>query len=331
MGKSFFLTVFLVLGLSAACLAQYTERDSDIYVPITGDLAEGSSTQTYRPGIMFSSLLDNVRVNAKGGSFRLGNKIQNVFVPEGSTGKLVVSRAGGSVLFYWKWKLDTFRMPPPYKLFAFKQPLNRDGSNMSYDKLKLTEPGDYSLDFFMGGKHFFTFPLSVKTVEPENPFDGNTLYFTDGAWNDWGYLYIQNADPSKNLIWKIWMREASHARPDHKVMVTIVRDKDGKLICQSRPRTTKRFLNEWVWHNFDMVNPPVKTSGGAYFKAKDLLAVDGGYTLTMKIDGEVYGVWKFKIINGKPNYTGKTVRGEADSKTFVEGGKDAFWYKRESK
>ena len=46
----------------------------------------------------------------------------------------------------------------------------------------------------------------------------------------------------------------------------------------------------------------------------------------VKIDDKEYGVWKFKVEGGKLNYTGRTVRGKADPMTFVEGGKDAWWY-----
>lgn len=293
--------------------------------------AQVEPEQTYPPGIMFSTLLDNVKLIARDGSFRLGNQMQNVFMPDGATGKVVVTKGNGKEFGHWNWKLDGFGLKPPYKLFGFQQPLNPDGTNFDYSKLKLTKPDEFTMDFFMGDKKFYTFPFSVRTVEPANPFDGNAIYLIDGAWNDWGYLYYADADPSQNLVWKIWMREDTHKRTSHKVRVEVVRDKDKKLICQSRENTTNTFRNDWVRIGFDLVNPPVKTSGGAYFKAKDLLAVDGGYTLSMKIDGALYGTWKFKVEGGKPVYTGQTVRGTADPMTFVEGGKDAFWYKRESK
>ncbi len=300
--------------------AQYSEISENTFSPLD-----------YPPGIMFSTLLDNVKVNANGGYFKLGNQMQNVFMPDGATGKLVLSRANGTEFCHWNWKLDGFGLRPPYKLFGFLNPLNQDGTFFDYSKMKLTEPGDYKLDFYLGDKRFYTFGFRVRTVEPANPFDGERLYLTDGPWNDWGYLFYGDADPSQNLLWKIWLREPTHERKSHDVRIEIVRDKDKKLICQSRENTSYRFQNDWVRYSFDMVNPPVKTSGGAYFKAQDLLAVDGGYTLTMKIDGAVYGTWKFRVEGGKPSYTGQTVRGTADPLTFVEGGKEAFWYERESK
>lgn len=287
------------------------------------------SAQAYPPGIMFSTLLDNVTLLARDGTFRLGNKMQNVFMPDGSTGKAVVYRGNDKEFGVWNWKLDTFGLKPPYKLFGFQQPLNPDGSRFDITQLKLNKPDEFRIDFFIGDKKFFTFPFSIRAVEPADPFDGNTIYLADGAWNDWGYLYYADADPSQNLAWKIWMREDTHKRPSHKVRVEVVRDKDKKLICQSRENTTHSFRNEWVRQAFDLVNPPVKTSGGAYFKAQDLLATDGGYTLTMKIDEKIYGTWKFEVAGGKFKQVGRSDRSSADPMTFIEGGKDAFWFKRE--
>lgn len=286
-----------------------------------------AADQKYPPGIMYSTLLNNVNVNARGGWFKLGNQMQNVFVPDGSTGKAVL-RQGMRELCHWNWDLDTFGLRAPYKLFGFKQPLTPDGANFDVQKLKLTTPGEYTMDFYIGEKKFYTFPFKLTVLEPANPFDGDPLYFTEGAWNDWGYLYYWDLNPEQNLIWKIWLREKGFKNPDHKVDVRITRDAGGKVICQSRDLVTYNFQHDWVRYDIDMVNPPVKTSEGAYFKAKDLLAVDGAYTLRMTIDRKEYGVWKFKVAGGKLNYTGRTERGVADTLTFVEGGVDAFWYER---
>ena len=68
---------------------------------------------------------------------------------------------------------------------------------------------------------------------------------------------------------------------------------------------------------------------GEYFKAKDLLAKDGDYTLTVKVNETLYGTWKFAVAGGKFQYKGRTVRAEADPLRFIEGGRDAWWYCRE--
>ena len=86
---------------------------------------------------------------------------------------------------------------------------------------------------------------------------------------------------------------------------------------------------EWVRYELDIIFPMEGTSGGAYFKASDLVGTDGAYTLTMAFDGEPYGTWNFEVKDGKCVPAGRTVRGEADALTFVEGGRDAFWYEKQ--
>jgi hypothetical protein len=81
-----------------------------------------------------------------------------------------------------------------------------------------------------------------------------------------------------------------------------------------------------VRYEFDMIFPMEGTSGGAYFKAKDLVGTDGSYILTLQIDGELYGTWNFKISGGVFVLAGRALRASADPLTFVEGGRDAFWY-----
>lgn len=282
--------------------------------------------QKYPPGIMYSTILANVKVNARGGWFHLGNQIQNVFVPSGSSGKAVLSRGNGTEICHWMWELDEYALPPPYKLFAFRQPLEPSGRNYDPQKLKLTEPGAYVLDFYIGSKVMYSFPFSVSTLEPENPFDGETMYFIDGAWSDWGYLFYKDAEPGNTLYWKIWLRERSFRLPNRKVSVEITRDSDRKVVCLTNTGLTFNFSQEWVRYEFQLVGPG--DAYGSYFKARDLLAVDGAYTLRMAIDGKEYGRWKFSVAAGRLVTTGRADRAKADSLSFVEGGKDAFWYEK---
>ncbi len=284
--------------------------------------------QKYPPGIMYNTLLSNVGLVAKGAWLKLGNQMQNVFIDSGKRGKVVLSRANGDEFCHWEWSLNDYALPAPYKRFVFYDAKRPNNSAFNPNDLKLTETGDYVLDFFVDGKKFYTFAFSVSKLDPASPFDGETLYFLDGPWRDWGYLMYPDADPNQNLLWKIWLREKGFSRPDHKVMVQITRDADKKLVCQSRPEVTHNFSQEWVRYEIEMTWPAARDDYGSYFKARDLLAKDGAYTLKMTIDGKEYGTWKFSVAGGKLVPAGRTVRGTADPLTFVEGGKDAFWYER---
>jgi hypothetical protein len=152
------------------------------------------------------------------------------------------------------------------------------------------------------------------------------MWFLDGPWEDWGYLYYSEARPEQNLLWKVWLRnkEPDVRGIDAKVDVTIYRG--GAPICTNPPaaHNLKPMWNRW---EFMMSEPMKGTSGGRYFKAKDLLAKDGKYQLRMTIDGKPYGTWNFQVKGGCLAYAGRTIRG-SDPLTFVEGGLDAWWYKK---
>ncbi len=306
-----------------------------ICVVSLGILLSGQPTRQvdaveYGPGIMFSTLLENVDFVAEMGQFSIGNQLQGVFIPEGAKGTIRLSKADGTGLYEWDWTEELVKKP--YSLLSLDSRIRPlPAGEVVYSQVDLKTAGDYVLDFFVEGKQFFTFPFSVSISKPDDPFLGGELYFLEGAWSDWGYMYMYNADPEQNLTWKIWLRHRQHdeATKYHDLELAVTRDKDGKLMCVSRENTSHNLPRVWTRVAMDLVNPPVKTSGGEYFKAKDLLATDGGYTLEMKVDGKPYGTWKMEVADGKFVHKGRTLRGEADPLTFVEGGRDAWWYEKE--
>jgi hypothetical protein len=291
--------------------------------------ARKDKDRKYAPGLSFSTVLNGVLVLPKNGNFQL-NRIQATFIPDGCEGGFVVLRkADGTELYQYDWKPD--RLKKPYTLLNFHQTTDlQSGEKGGGGGSKPLKPGDYVLDFYLPTEHFYTFPFSIKQVGGDDPFGEGQCFVTTGDWERWGYLYYVDANPERNLVWKVWLCNDACGEKDIKVRVEVVRDADGDLVCTSRPNTTYSVQPKWSRREFDMVFPEGKdVPHGTYFKAKDLLRTDGAYTLTMKIDDKVYGTWKFVIENGKPQYTGRTVRAEADPLTFVEGGRDAFWYARE--
>jgi hypothetical protein len=278
--------------------------------------------------IVFSSLLASFSVEARTGRLTLRNQLQTSYLPTGASGRVVLSKASGEEFCHWEWYLDAFRMPPPYRLMAFKDALGPDGTLLSYSDAKLSDPGKYVLDFYSEDQKFFSYPFTLRIEEPDHPSDGDALYLTDGAWNDWGYLYYSQADPKSNLIWKIFMRDEDHKKTYHSIAVKITRDSDGKLISQSREDRTYRLSHDWVRQDIVMATPQSAVGDVKFSRAADLLGKDGAYTLTLELDGDRYGTWKFDVRGGKLNYEGRTLREEADPLTFIEGGTDAFWYRR---
>lgn len=293
----------------------------------------------YPPGLMYSTVLNGVKILYNTGQFRL-DQIQAVFLPPASSagsiypynpddgGKIwaILSSAGGGEIYRFDFYGELLK-DPYWLLNSYRATDLRTGADAGVGFVDLSTPGDYVLDFYLESGRFYTFSFSVSKLSGPDPFSGGDYYFLDGPWEDWGYFYYNDADPSYPIQFKVWLRKYEHATPKG-VKPEMEVKRGGTLIATTRMMTiTPR--QDWVRYEFDLIFPMEGTSGGAYFKAKDLLETDGDYTLTLKLDGQVYGTWKFKVVGGLLNYTGRTVRGSADPLTFVEGGRDAWWYQKE--
>ncbi len=280
------------------------------------------------PGVSYASLLNNVNYLPDQAKFSLGNQMQAVFVEAGKSG-WVILRKGETDLYRWEFVTQTIEHP--YTLIAFNKQTDIKTGESVYGFTELKEPGEYTLDFYLEGAKFYTFPFKLRVVPSSDPFSLPELRYLDGDWNDWGYLYYYKANPDQSLYWKVWMHHetAESSRKDVKVDIKIVRQKDKKTVCVSRGEVTYSIPRTWQRIEFDFIWPAeYKARFGEYFKTRDLLSTDGAYSLTMMVDGKMHGTWDFTVSNGKLAYTGRTERGKADPLTFIEGGRDAFWYKR---
>lgn len=282
------------------------------------------------PAMLHSMLLKGVIVNPANGALRIDH-LQALHLPEPPEGShshladdparklwAILSTADGAQLA--RFDFDSEKLKPPLWLMAYSK-VTILGPQTNDEQLKLA-PGDYVLDFFLSSGRFYSFRFAVKQVGGK--------FLTMGDWNSWGYLLYAGGDPEQALIWKIWLRlHETGNREGIATKIEITRDKDKRLIATSRP-DTKQWLNaSWVRYEFDLIHPMVGASGGAYFKAKELLAVDGAYTLKMTVDGAPYGVWKLEVAGHKPRLFGRADRQTADPLTFVCGG-DAFWYQSQA-
>ena len=292
------------------------------------------------PGLMYSTILSGVLMDHRKGDFYL-NRIQATFLPTPTAksqsiypynpddgGKLWAILADGDGGEVARYDFYAQLLKSPYWLLnSYNVTVKGTGERPASGRIHL-DKGDYALTFFVEGKPFYKFPFKVDVVASSSGFDAGDFYFLDGSWSDWGYLYYRNAQPDQSIQWKIWLRNKGR-EPSKSVKIDVEIHRGATLVCVSRPGSSHSLSPAWQRLEFDLVFPPQGTSGGAYFKAKDLLGTSGSYTLSMSIDGEPYGKWGFEIADMKLQPTGRTVRGEADPATFVEGGIDAFWYSKQ--
>ena len=291
------------------------------------DRTKKERVQGNPPGFLFSTLLDNITVNANGGWIKIGTNLVAVFLPESAKGRMVLNDASGSEICHWDWSASRGRFDAPFQSVNFRNAMAPSGNQFDSSNLKLTKPGNYVFDFYASGKKFYTFPVSIREVKPSSPFGGDPRYLVDGDWNNWGYLYIPEMTADSHIAWKLWLREWEYDPKSRAITVELVRDADKALVAQNSNMLSVTFRHDWIRHDYQLFKP----KDGSLFKGRDLLTRDGGYTLTMRMNGEIFGVWRFTVKGGKPVTAGRAVRGSAAPETFVEGGLDAFWYESQRK
>ena len=291
----------------------------------------------YPPGIMYSTMLNGLTIRYDNGKLMLDN-IQAVFLPDpdnseyqpynplsGAAVWTILSNSAGEELYRFDWYASVLTKPY-WLLDSYDQTNLRTGETTNSGFFELPV-GDYVLDFYLDSGKFYTYGFTVSKVAADDPFGGDDWWYIDGPWEDWAYFYYRDAKPDQSLYFKVWLRHKAHElNYSVKPMLKVFRG--GELVCTSREYTSYNLQPSWNRYEMDLIFPMDKTSGGAYFKAKDLVGTDGSYTAKLYLDDALYGEWDFRIEGGQFNYTGRTVRGEADPLTFIEGGRDAWWYER---
>lgn len=277
-----------------------------------------SAAGTNPPAVFFNSILNNTVFASGAGYLSFRNMWVADLPQEAAEGKIVVSREG-TAIYNFKWKYG--QSDPPDTLIEIAQATDaKTGEHVGM--ATLTEPGNYTFDFVVLDKKFYTYPFKLTKI--------GESYFLEGAWADWGFLSYPDGDPLRELTWKMWLRNyADEDKKLVKVSAEIVRDKDKKVICAADPNRTWTLQKEWQRFEFAMMNPPGHPSGEKFTKTKYLLEADGAYTLTVKVLGQPYGVWKFNVKGGKLEYTGRTLRGKTDPMTYIHGGAGAYWYEKQ--
>jgi len=302
---------------------------------LTGSLAWAAENP---PGLLFSTLLNGVKMNHNDGKLRIDD-IQAVFLPDVTSnssnhydpdtgGKLwtILRKADGTALYRLDWYAEKIK-DPFWLLNSYRATDLGSNRVLGGGPLAFNQPGDYVLDFHLSSGLFYAFPFSLVRASSSDPLAGECLLLS-GAWEKWGYFYYADADPQRQLLFKIWLHNNGPQEKDVRIKIE-VKNQAGKLVCTSRPGMTQTLAPEWNRFEYDLISPMQGTSGGAMFTAGQLLAKNGSYTLKLTIDGNLYGTWSFQVAGGKLVYSGRTLRGKADPLTFVEGGRDAWWYEKQ--
>ena len=196
------------------------------------------------------------------------------------------------------------------------------------------EAGKYHLDFFLDGKQFYSFPFSVSVISEGDPYDPQPVYGIDGPWQDYGYIYINDARPDRNVAWKMWLRNDN---PDpviskQDVAVTLILKRDDKQVGGTRGATHTMLTRQWNRFEFMLVDPSNTSQVG--LTGADLFNNSGSYELLVDVDKEEGGdlfeaTYQFEVKDGKILHAGRQARDGTDPLRYLEGGRDAWWFQRE--
>jgi hypothetical protein len=289
-----------------------------------------SAAEPPAPTIMYSNLLNGVKLDHKTGRFRI-DTMNALFLPKPvRESKMIYKynpKDGGkldAILRRGSTDVATFhfygqeRKAPTWTLNS-----NELDGGAAHD-FNLKQPGDYSLEFQIEGKPFQRFDFSLSTIGSDDVYDPGEVYVLDGPWSDYGYLYYSDAVPSNNLSFKTWFRLPGkvEGRPSQKIKVELL-DSAGAVVAGTRGSTSYYFSLEWKRYDFMLHN-----SKGA-IRASDLLAKDGNYTVRVTVDGQKYGSYPYTVSGGKLLRQGRADRASTNPLDFVEGGRDAWFSKRQ--
>ncbi|MEJ8568680.1 hypothetical protein [Elongatibacter sediminis] len=284
------------------------------------------------PSVMYSDILKSMsdQVFWEKGQLRFFERVRMTFLPDfqdpqhiaaynPNTGAHLVSQlsdASGAVVrtVFWEARQDRF----PYWTASAVD---------NYDPPPLN-PGDYTLTWLVDGTPFWKLPFEVATGAAASAYDQPNTYL-EGPWNDWAYIYVPNGNLAQAPTFNLFVRDRD-AKPGSwsELHVTVEIHRDGELIAQhgispgAATHATLQGKPWWVAQELAFRQP----DDGGFTAASEILA-PGDYTVTVKLNGDVYGTYGYTADGGIP-FTGRQDRESADPMTYLEGAQDRFYLQR---
>jgi hypothetical protein len=292
-----------------------------------------AGTECTAPGVSFWSLLGAVNVSYTGGYLQLG-KLYAVCLPQPSTpsdsiyayspvggGKLstVLKDAQGQSLATYVWSAENISglwEMSDYKVLGGEQSIKPLGA------------GSYSLEFQIEGKPFYRFPFSVAALPSDDPYQPpGTRYFIDGPWSAYGNLFYQRNDPQSSLRFTTWVEDRA-GHPQEKsspYIVELTSTRDGRVIA----RNQGELRANQQWRQLDVYFQLPGDNANTSMKAATLLAEDGGYRVSLRVNGQLRGIYSFTVSGGKIQLQGRQLERTApiDRITdYLYGGRYRSWW-----
>lgn len=286
---------------------------------------------TMTPAITMKSLLEGTEVSDNG-NLRM-NFYRATFIPnKKANGQPVDMIRDDNVLTTKVYVNGQLIKSPAYNDGDYfndgKQNSYQDNGNQQSD-LMMTQEGKYKIDFFAGGKQFYTFDFDVHKKVNTDPYATSAaLWYSTGPWEKWAYVTPQTTG---NFIFGFYMMHTD-LKPDpnnpRKTSKSVNWNpelmQNGKVI--SVPNKHTAIVKQGEWEAFDT---SIKLVGAKdYLKINELK--DGSYTMKITVEGEpAPRLYDFKMAGGAIVLSDKQDRAKnKDPQTLVEGWNNYFWMER---
>ena len=277
-----------------------------IYLAITAfPQDKASQTKECRPNVRMPSLLDGLKVE---GTLRMGELyVECIPMPENPVTRYIyepykglkfttdLKDSRGSIVNSFVWYGEKY-FPNVVKMSRYEIV---GGTNA----LREVSPGDYSLNFAVDGSVFQTFRFSVATKKSSDVYRPGTFYLLDGAWRDEAIL---TSPTLENVMCFNFRLRADYSLAELRPVkvpfeLKMIRDKDKRLVAGIRD-TTLMLENSWKTYRTCFDRPANETANEySSLKLKEIVAVDGRYTINLSYEGKPYAVYKFEVRKGKIN------------------------------
>lgn len=284
----------------------------------------------FPPSLLYQSLLDSLKVR-ENGDFIFNGYLKAVFLPdkEQGTGKEVYYGSHPSQHLLTGVLKKTSGQKVGEMQFS-GLPETKGGvfwvmKSVNVPFLKLQGEGDYVMEFAVDGKVFYQFPFVAKKAPNSDPYKPGDLFYSDGAWNDYGYLTFEGEE--KLMRWNMWLFDAGIREGEDWKTVKVEVVKGGKVIAFNDEKLDKTRVvkRNWLQRKYVITTPQRGT-----FSLKQLAATDGSGELRVTVNG-VLAVYPFTVKGGQVLPTGRAVREGTDPSHFIEsGGQGVFLLKKGS-
>ena len=265
----------------------------------------GKPDKGCQPTVRMSSLLDNVKVDK---TLQIGELfVECIPMPVRAVSRFIYEPYKGgkftSDLRDTRGRLINSFVWYGEKYFDNVVKMSRYEIVGGADALRELSPGNYTLEFAVEDDVFQTFQFSVATKRSDDNYRPGMIYLLDGAWRDEASLTSPTVEDIMCFNFRL---RADYSLADVKPIkvpldVTMVRDKDKQLVAANRD-TTLLLENTWKTYRTCFVRPANEAAQKySTLKLKEIVAVDGRYTINLSYDGKPYATYKFDIRKGRIN------------------------------